>query len=250
MLFDSHEGSRNHVNERMSLGLWTPREVVAHQDIEEGAMDAIDRLRILLIGSGGREHALAWKLSQSPRVDSIHVVPGNGGTARGLDKVENVDTVKADDFPGLVAFAREKNVNLLVPGPEAALVAGIEGHFRKGKLQMQTMFVEETLADGCTKPPSDALDLLRRLPAWKAQRLSPKISWLDGTFRPPSIGISAIMKRRDYILIVLLTKLSLRQMGCMYNSESPIPLLHNFPTHGSCPRANAILNSCNGCVAR
>ena len=96
-------------------------------------MDAIDRLRILLIGSGGREHALAWKLSQSPRVDAIYVVPGNGGTARGLKKVENVDTVKADDFPGLVAFAKEKTINLVVPGPEATLVAGIEGHFRKGK---------------------------------------------------------------------------------------------------------------------
>ena len=213
-------------------------------------MDAIDRLRILLVGSGGREHALAWKLSQSPRVDSIHVVPGNGGTARGLNKVENVDTVKADDFPGLVAFAREKNINLLVPGPEATLVAGIEGHFRKGKLQMRFIFVEGALADGCIKPASDALDLLKSLPVWKAQRLSPKISWLDGTFRPQSIEISTIMKRRDYILIVLLTKLSLRQMGCMYNSEPLIPPLHNFPTHESCSRANVILSSCNGCVAR
>ena len=101
-------------------------------------MDAIDRLRILLIGSGGREHALAWKLSQSPRVDTIYVVPGNGGTARGLKKVENVDTVKADDFPGLVAFAKENNVNLVVPGPEATLVAGIESHFRKGKCKCKS----------------------------------------------------------------------------------------------------------------
>lgn len=96
-------------------------------------MDDISRLRVLLIGNGGREHALAWKLSQSPRVDTIFVVPGNGGTARGLERVENVDAVKADDFPGLVAFAKENNINLVVPGPEATLVAGIEGHFRKGK---------------------------------------------------------------------------------------------------------------------
>lgn len=96
-------------------------------------MDSVDRLRILLIGNGGREHALAWKLSQSPRVDSIYVVPGNGGTGHGLKKVENVDTVRADDFPGLVAFAEKKNINLVVPGPEATLVAGIESHFRKGK---------------------------------------------------------------------------------------------------------------------
>lgn len=107
--------------------------MLSNQDIEEGAMDAINRLRILLIGNGGREHALAWKLSQSPRVDTICVVPGNGGTARGLKKVENVDTVKADDFPGLVAFAKENNINFVIPGPEATLVAGIESHFRKGK---------------------------------------------------------------------------------------------------------------------
>lgn len=96
-------------------------------------MDAINRLRILLIGNGGREHALAWKLSQSPRVDMIYVVAGNGGTARGLKRVENVDTLKADDFPGLVAFAKENRINFVVPGSEAPLVAGIESHFRKGK---------------------------------------------------------------------------------------------------------------------
>lgn len=90
-------------------------------------------MRILVLGSGGREHALAWKLSQSKRVDKIYVVPGNGGTARGLQNVENISTVKPEDFPALVAFAVEHEVNLVVPGPEAPLVAGIETHFRKGK---------------------------------------------------------------------------------------------------------------------
>ena len=116
-------------------------------------MDAIDRLRILLVGNGGREHALAWKLSQSPRVDIIYVVPGNGGTARGLKKVENVDTVKADDFPGLVAFAKEYNVNLLVPGPEAALVAGIESHFRKGKCKRKSTLSRPLLMAAPSRHP-------------------------------------------------------------------------------------------------
>ncbi|KAL8953965.1 MAG: hypothetical protein Q9222_000175 [Ikaeria aurantiellina] len=98
-------------------------------------MDDTDRLRILLIGNGGREHALAWKLSQSPRVDSIYVVPGNAGTARALKNVENVETVKADDFPALVAFAKENKVNLVVPGPEVPLVNGIELHFRKAGIR-------------------------------------------------------------------------------------------------------------------
>jgi phosphoribosylamine--glycine ligase/phosphoribosylformylglycinamidine cyclo-ligase len=87
-------------------------------------------LRILLIGNGGREHALAWKLSQSPRVDTIFAVPGNGGTAT-CAKVINVTDVSAEDFPGLVAFAESNSVNLVVPGPEAPLVDGVEGFFRK-----------------------------------------------------------------------------------------------------------------------
>jgi phosphoribosylamine--glycine ligase/phosphoribosylformylglycinamidine cyclo-ligase len=89
-------------------------------------------LRVLLVGGGGREHALAWKLSQSPLVERIFVVPGNGGTAAGLAKVSNVVTTPADDYPGLVDLARSLRVNLVVPGPEGPLVDGIEGYFRAG----------------------------------------------------------------------------------------------------------------------
>jgi phosphoribosylamine--glycine ligase len=87
-------------------------------------------LRILLVGNGGREHAIAWKLLQSPLVDHIYVVPGNGGTAN-LEKVTNIDSIKQDDFATLVRFAKEKSVNLVVPGPEAPLVAGIVDYFQK-----------------------------------------------------------------------------------------------------------------------
>ena len=87
-------------------------------------------LHILLIGNGGREHALAWKLSQSPRVASIFAAPGNGGTAT-CPKVTNVTSVAADDYAGLVSFAQANSVNLVVPGPEAPLVDGIEGFFKQ-----------------------------------------------------------------------------------------------------------------------
>ena len=90
-------------------------------------------LRILLIGNGGREHALAWKLSQSPYVETIIVVPGNGGTA-GLSKVTNNTTVSADDYPALVDFAKKEKLNLVVPGPEAPLVDGVEGFFREARI--------------------------------------------------------------------------------------------------------------------
>ncbi|KAG9202629.1 Bifunctional purine biosynthetic protein ade1 [Epicoccum nigrum] len=87
------------------------------------------QLRVLLVGNGGREHAIAWKLLQSPLIEHIYVCPGNGGTATISPKVTNVSSVKDTDFPGLVAFAQEKDVNFLIPGPEAPLVAGIVDHF-------------------------------------------------------------------------------------------------------------------------
>ena len=99
-------------------------------NIPKPAPDSTADLRVLLVGNGGREHALAWKLSQSPRIDRIYVVPGNGGTAS-LAKTENVPSIKQEDFPALVQFAKEKNVNLVVPGPEAPLVAGIVDYFEK-----------------------------------------------------------------------------------------------------------------------
>ncbi|GAA6010042.1 hypothetical protein JCM11491_005842 [Sporobolomyces phaffii] len=88
-----------------------------------------EKLRILLVGAGGREHALAWKLTQSPRVDQIFVAPGNGGTQFG-DKTVSV-SISSEDFDGLVAFAIRSNVNLVIPGPEQPLVDGIEGAFRQ-----------------------------------------------------------------------------------------------------------------------
>ncbi len=84
-------------------------------------------MRILVIGSGGREHALAWKLAQSPRVTDVFVAPGNGGTVGG--KLENV-SVAADDIFELVAFAQKSAVDLVVVGPEIPLAAGIVDAFQ------------------------------------------------------------------------------------------------------------------------
>jgi len=86
-------------------------------------------MNILIIGSGGREHALAWKCAQSPRVDEVLVAPGNAGTAR-EDKVRNVD-VSADDIEGLIALAQREKAGLTIVGPEAPLVNGIVDRFNE-----------------------------------------------------------------------------------------------------------------------
>jgi len=85
-------------------------------------------MKILLIGGGGREHAIAWKLSQSAQVDQIWVAPGNGGTAR-LPKTENV-ALDVDDLTALRDFAHQQAVDLTIVGPEAPLVAGIVDLFQ------------------------------------------------------------------------------------------------------------------------
>jgi phosphoribosylamine--glycine ligase len=84
-------------------------------------------MKILVIGSGGREHALAWKCAQSPLADEVLVAPGNAGTAR-EPGLKNVD-VGADDIDALVELARSEDIGLAIVGPEAPLVAGIVDRF-------------------------------------------------------------------------------------------------------------------------
>lgn len=92
-------------------------------------------LTILLLGAGGREHALAWKLAQSPRVAHVLVCPGNGGTAMMGGKVENISAGYggSQGFEEVVKLSQERKVDLIVPGPELPLVEGCEEVFRKGE---------------------------------------------------------------------------------------------------------------------
>lgn len=88
---------------------------------------------VFIIGSGGREHAMAWKMAQSPHVAKVYVAPGNAGTAL-ENKVENVD-IAATDINGLLAFAKEKSIAFTLVGPEAPLVAGIVDTFENAGLR-------------------------------------------------------------------------------------------------------------------
>ena len=87
-------------------------------------------MKVLIIGGGGREHALAWKISQSPTVKKIYVAPGNGGTD--LDK--NIENIDITDIQDLINFAIKQKINLTVVGPEAPLAVGIVDAFRKNNL--------------------------------------------------------------------------------------------------------------------
>ena len=88
-------------------------------------------MNVLVVGNGGREHALAWKLKQSSRCERVFVAPGNAGTELDAENVPLAPT----DFPGLVKFAKENRVGLTVIGPELPLVQGAVDAFEKAGLK-------------------------------------------------------------------------------------------------------------------
>src|SRR3954451_3559330 len=89
-------------------------------------------MKVLVIGKGGREHALVWKLAQSPRVERVFCAPGNAGTA--VDGI-NVN-LETDNFDRLAQFARKEGIGLTVVGPEEPLARGLVDHFQKGGLRI------------------------------------------------------------------------------------------------------------------
>lgn len=89
-------------------------------------------MKILVIGNGGREHALAWKAAQSPLVDTVFVAPGNAGTA--LEPTLQNVAISATDIPALLSFAKSEDIGLTIVGPEAPLVIGVVDAFREAGL--------------------------------------------------------------------------------------------------------------------
>ena len=130
------------------------------------------QMNVLIVGNGGREHALAWKISQSPRADRVFVAPGNAGTDI---EGENV-AIQPDDFPALIRFARENDVGLTVVGPEAPLAAGIVDAFQ---------------AEGC----GSSVPTGRRRNSRPA-RFFARTCCARPTFPPPTTRSSAIRRRR------------------------------------------------------
>ena len=86
-----------------------------------------EKYRVLIVGSGGREHAFTWKISLSDKVDKIFVAPGNAGTSQ-EHKTTNID-ISPNDIPALIQFAKDEQINLVIVGPEDPLVNGITDQF-------------------------------------------------------------------------------------------------------------------------
>lgn len=101
-------------------------------------------LKVLVVGGGGREHALVWKLAQSPQVSRIYVAPGNAGT---LERAENIP-IAASNIEGLLSFAAENGIDLTVVGPEVPLIAGIVDVFERQGLRIFGPAREPAMIEG------------------------------------------------------------------------------------------------------
>ena len=112
------------------------------------------KIKVLVIGGGGREHALAWKISESPIVEKVYVAPGNPGTAA-EPKMENV-AIGVDDIDGLARFAKSNGIDLTVVGPEGPLVAGVTDRFQKDGLRIfgPTAAAAEKRTNSWPQPPN------------------------------------------------------------------------------------------------
>ena len=134
-------------------------------------------MKVLVVGQGGREHALAWKLSQNPTIDRLFAAPGNAGIA----EVATCEPIAAADVPGLAEFAEREGIDLTVVGPEAPLVAGIVDEFTERGL---AIFGPEREAAKLEGSKSWAKDLCRRhgIPAGRSEAFTDReaaLAYLD-----------------------------------------------------------------------
>ena len=103
-------------------------------------------MNLLILGNGGREHALAWKIAQSPHVENLYIAPGNAGTAR----IGRNIALSATDFPALKEFAIGHDIDMVVVGPEDPLVKGVYDYFKN----------DDKLKDEVQKSPLDESQML------------------------------------------------------------------------------------------
>lgn len=161
-------------------------------------------MNILIIGNGGREHALAWKAAQSPLAANVYVAPGNAGTAQ-EPNLTNVD-ISATDIDGLVAFARANNIGLTIVGPEAPLVMGVVDAFNAAGL---TIFGPAKGAAQLEGSKAFTKDFLARhhIPTADYQNfteIEPALAYLDKTGAPVVIKADGLAAGKGVIVAMTL----------------------------------------------
>ncbi len=179
-------------------------------------------MKILVIGSGGREHALVWKFTQSPRVTKLYCAPGNAG----IDQWATCVPIQADDLAGLKAFVQSEKIDLTVVGPEAPLAAGIADEFRKARLKI---FGPTKAASQLESSKTFSKDLMARhqIPTAASQsftEMKPALAYLerqrvpivvkaDGLAQGKGVVVAATLEEARQALVDMLDKKTFGQSG-------------------------------------
>jgi phosphoribosylamine--glycine ligase len=155
-------------------------------------------MKLLVIGNGGREHALVWKLAQSSRVSKIYCAPGNAGIAQLAECVP----IKVDDLSGLQGFAKNNAIDLTIVGPELPLSLGIADEFRKAKLRI---FGPTRNAARIESSKSFAKELMVRekIPTAASRtfdRLAPALTWLETCEMPVVVKADGLAQGKGVII--------------------------------------------------
>jgi len=182
-------------------------------------------MNVLVIGGGGREHALAWKAARSPLVDTVFVAPGNAGTAAEL-RMENVD-LDVMDFPGLAAFAEQNGVGLTIVGPEGPLVGGLVDFFearnlrcfgpRRGAAQLEgsKAFTKDFLArHGIPTAAYANFTELQPALAYLRQQGAPIVVKADGLAAGKGVIVAETLEQAEAAVTDMLSGNAFGEAGC------------------------------------
>ena len=201
----------------------------------------IKHMKILLLGSGGREHALAWKISQSPKVEKLYIAPGNAGTR---EVGENV-ALSATDFEGIKAFVLSNDINMVVVGPEDPLVKGVYDFFRDDE-QLKNIPVIGPSKEGATlegsKDFAKAFMMRHNIPTARYQTftqdtLDEGIAFLSTLEAPYVLKADGLCAGKGVLILPTIEEAEkeLREMlGGMFGSASASVVIEEFLSGVEC----------------
>ncbi|MFA4991460.1 MAG: phosphoribosylamine--glycine ligase [Candidatus Omnitrophota bacterium] len=195
-------------------------------------------MRILVIGSGGREHALAWKMAQSKKAEKIYCAPGNAG----IKEIAELVDIKADDIPGLLNFAKKNKIDLTVAGPEIPLVKGIVDAFCKeglkifgpsrelANLEGSKVFSKETMRRlGVPTADFSVFDDAIKAKEYLRQKGVPRVIKADGLAAGKGVIVARTLEEAEKAIDLMMTKKAFGSAGdkivieeCLYGEEASI----------------------------
>ena len=167
-------------------------------------------MKILIVGSGGREHAMVWKLAQSPRTPTLYCAPGNAG----IESLATCVPVKAEDITGLKTFVQSEKIDLTVVGPEAPLALGIVDEFRKSKLKIFGPTKGASRIEASKTFSKEIMASAKILTA-KAQsfdRVAPALAYLDQHALPVVVKADGLAQGKG--VVVATTREEAKQAVC------------------------------------